>query len=340
MNEIDKIAREIADAEKAAKEEELDKAVLREEAAQSAEDVAVNADMPIAENVTPIPEPKKKRGKVVLIVLLIVAVIIGAFAVWNIYNNNQLHKNFYQIKSGKVTDNIRIVAIADQHLKEFGENNSYLINEIAKLSPDIIALVGDMMLENQPDNYQSIIDECKNLEEIAPVYFSLGNHEIDAMLFQNSQIYKDCKKQGIKILNNEVEKITIGSTDIDIIGLTQNPLEFEEYGKEFLEKALEADDNFKLLLTHYPEHFLEDKGTLIEYPIDLAIAGHAHGGQVRVPWIGGLYAADQGFLPKLYDGYHEINDVTLLITTGLGKSGLVPRINNTPEILVADIGWY
>ena len=208
---------------------------------------------------------------------------------------------------------------------------------VGYLSPDIVAIVGDMNLESQPDNYSSVISLCKQLNEIAPVYYCLGNHEIDAMLFKNSNIYKDIKAEGIKIFNNETETVNIGGTAIDIIGLTQNPTEFDEYGKDFFEKAISADDNFKLLLTHYPEYFL---GKLNDYDIDLAITGHAHGGQVRLPFIGGLYAADQGLFPKLCDGYHEDGNSKFIVSRGLGKSGIVPRINNKPEIVIADISWY
>ncbi|MBQ9598985.1 MAG: metallophosphoesterase, partial [Clostridia bacterium] len=218
-----------------------------------------------------------------------------------------------------------------------GYNNENLIREISKLKPDIIAIAGDMNIESQPDNYASIVDECKELNKVAPVYYSLGNHEIDAMLFSGSNIYKDIKAAGVKILNNEKETVTIGSTNVDVIGLTQRPDEFNKYGKEFFDKAMEENDNFKLVLNHYPENFM---GTLDDYPIDLALAGHAHGGQIRLPWIGGLYAADQGFFPKLCDGYHEIGNSRLIITRGLSTSGWMPRINNRPEIAIIDLGWY
>lgn len=280
---------------------------------------------------------KSKKAKLIAAVLLVVAVLLGAVGISAIIDSNRLEKTFYQVKSNKVTDNIRIVCLSDMHLKEFGKDNENLIHEVDKLSPDLITLVGDMNMENKPDKYDAVINLCVKLNEIAPVYYSLGNHEIDAMLFKGSNIYKDVKKAGIKIMNNETETVTIGGTDIDIIGLTQNPTEFEEYGKEFFDKAMSATDNFKLVLNHYPEQFF---GTLDDYNIDLALAGHAHGGQVRLPWIGGLYAADQGFFPKLCDGYHEIGNSRLLITRGLGKSGLCPRIFNKPEIMVVDIGWY
>ena len=199
---------------------------------------------------TQVIQPKKKMGfgKKLIIILAVIVAFLGVCSLMIVHQNNQLEKKFYQVKSNKVVDNIRIVALADLHLKEFGKDNEKLVAEVK-------------------------------------------NHEIDAMLFKNSNIYKDIKAEGIKIFNNETETVNIGGTAIDIIGLTQNPTEFDEYGKDFFEKAMSADDNFKLLLTHYPEYFL---GKLNDYDIDLAITGHAHGGQVRLPFIGGLYAADQG----------------------------------------------
>lgn len=280
---------------------------------------------------------KKSISKRLLIILVIIVAVIGICTGAVIHQNNQLEKSFYQVKSSKVIDNVRVVCISDLHLKEFGKDNEKLVSAVKNLSPDIVAVVGDMNMENQPDNYDIVISLCKNLNEVAPVYYCLGNHEIDAMLFKDSKIYDDLKSAGIKVFNNESETINVKGTTLDIIGLTQGPEQYDEYGREFFEKAMNANDNFKLVLTHYPELF---EGTLNNYEIDLALTGHAHGGQVRLPFIGGLYSADQGVFPKLCDGYHEIDNSKVIITRGLGKSGVVPRINNKPEIAIVDIGWY
>ncbi len=280
---------------------------------------------------------KKKRGKKFLIVLAIIVILIGLCALNVIMGSNSLEKKFYQVKSDKVVDNIRIVCIADMHLKEFGEGNAELVKEIKNLSPDLVAIVGDMNMEDKPHEYDSVISLCTKLNEFAPVYYSLGNHEIDAMLFGNSKIYDDLKAAGIKVFNNEFETITLGGTEVDIIGLTQGPPEYNEYGREFFDSVMENDDNFKLVLTHYPENF---QGVIEEKNIDLALSGHAHGGLVRLPIIGGLYSADQGFFPELCEGYHEIENSHVIITRGLGKSGVMPRINNNPEIAVVDVSWY
>lgn len=280
---------------------------------------------------------KKKKHSIVWKIILAVIILIAGYAGYNFYQNTQIEKNFYQVQSGSVISNIRIICLSDLHMKEFGNKNERLIKTVEDLNPDIIAIVGDMNLESKPNDYEVVTSLCKSLNSIAPVYYSLGNHELDAMLFGDSNIYDDLKAAGIKIFNNESETVEINGTPIDIIGLTQGPESYYDYGAAFFDKVMNETDNFKLLLNHYPENFL---GIIEEYNIDLALCGHAHGGQVRLPGIGGLYAADQGFLPKLCDGYHEIENSKVIITRGLGSSGVVPRINNKPEIAIVDVSWY
>lgn len=279
------------------------------------------------------PEEKGHGIRTFIIISLIALAVIGCFANYRL--NNQLKPVFYQVKSNNVVDNVRIVAISDMHLKEFGPNNERLVNKVKSYHPDIIAIVGDMNIDKNPD-YRKVLNICARLNNIAPLYYALGNHEFEAMLFENSQIYYDLEAAGIKVLNNEVETIEVGLSTVDVIGLTQGPDRFKKDAQKFFEKAMESD-NFKLVLTHYPENF---QGVLEEYPIDLAICGHAHGGQIRLPFIGGIYSSDQGFFPQLCDGYHEIENSKVIVSKGLGRSGLVPRINNPPEITIVDINWY
>lgn len=272
--------------------------------------------------------------RTIIVVAVCILAVIGILA--NMRLNNQLKPVFYQVQSNRVVENVRIVAISDMHLKEFGENNTRLVEKIKSYHPDIIAILGDMNIDDNPD-YSAVINLCARLNNVAPLYYALGNHEFEAMLFRDSQIYYDMKAAGIKVLNNEVETVEIGLSTIDVIGVTQGPKRFREDAQKFFEEAMNATDNFKLVLTHYPENF---DGVMEEYPIDLALCGHAHGGQVRLPIIGGLYSSDQGILPKLCDGYHEIENSKVIISKGLGRSGVVPRINNAPEITIVDINWY
>ncbi len=281
---------------------------------------------------------RKANGKIkkwpivcAVLVLLLIWAVIGT-----VIQNNKLVPEFYQVESTKVSGNIRVVCVADMHLKEFGKENQRLVDAIASYHPDIIAIPGDMNIESNPD-YSEVINLMEKLKDVAPVYYSLGNHEIEAMLFRDSQIYRDVKSLGIHIMNNEVETVKVSDSQIDIIGLTQSPITYADYGADFFDQAMNSSENFKLVLTHYPENFL---GVIEDYPIDLALCGHAHGGLIRLPFIGGLYAPDQGFFPKLCDGYHEESNSKFIVNKGLSTSGIVPRMNNSPEISIIDINWY
>ncbi len=273
-----------------------------------------------------------KYKKRIIAVLLI---IVLAVCIYNIADQSKIDVSFYQVVSEKVSDNVRIVVLADLHLKEFGENNSKLVEKIRNLSPDIIACVGDMNMTDDED-YSVVVTLCEQLVEIAPTYYCLGNNEYEAMLFNDSKIDEDIAATGVHVLNDESEVVTINDTKLNIGGLSQGPEQFERYGHKFFDKYIE-EDYFKLLLVHYPDEFL---GVLEDYPIDLALCGHAHGGLVRLPFIGGLYSTGEGFLPELTEGYHTISNSNIIISRGLGKSSIWPRLNNPPELVVVDLCWY
>lgn len=274
---------------------------------------------------------KKHRKKIIAVLVIVVL----AVCIYNLLDQSDIDVTFYQVTSDKVSDNVRIVVLADLHLKEFGENNSKLVTKISNLKPDIIACVGDMNIEDK-DDYSVVTTLCEQLVDIAPVYYSLGNNEYVAMLFNNSNIVPDLRDLGVHVLDDESEVVSIKDTRLNIGGLSQGKDQFERYGHDFFDKYIE-EDFFKLLLVHYPEEF---QGELEDYPIDLALCGHAHGGQVRLPFIGGLYSTGEGFLPELTEGYHTISNSNIIISRGLGKSSFMPRINNPPELVVVDLCWY
>lgn len=281
----------------------------------------------------------KKIAENKLKVLLSAATVLVLLCIiYVIWQNTQIDTSFYQVQSNKVSNNVRVVCLTDLHLKEFGNDNERLVKRIKELEPDIIAMAGDMNTYSN-DDYSVVTKLCENLKEVAPIYYSLGNHEYEAWLFKSSKICDDLKNIGVHVLHNESEKVMIGTSTINIGGLSESPKQFEQYGHQFFDKYAESDE-FKLLLVHYPEEF---QGTMDNYQVDLALCGHAHGGQIRIPKIGGLYSADQGFFPELTDGMHideEGGGSTFIVSRGLGNSSWIPRINNRPEIVVADINWY
>lgn len=292
--------------------------------------------------------PRKARfGLLKKIVLGILQFVLGLAvllaALWGIFTLIAKHQSFvesyYQVQSDKLTSNVRVVQLSDLHLHEFGDHNSELIERITALKPDIIAITGDMN-DKLVDDYSVVTDLCTELVKIAPVYYVPGNHEWPKIVFHNSPIGTDLEAIGVHFLADETETLEVNGNTIAIGGVAEAPASYERYASAYFE-SFEQLDAFKLLLVHYPEYFLED-GFFSDVPVDLALCGHTHGGMIRIPGIGGLYTPDQGVLPTLTEGLHQIGDTSLVISRGLGdgKGTPVPRINNPPELVIVDINWF
>lgn len=271
----------------------------------------------------------KKKG-MILVMSAAIMLIIGAVYIYK--GSETVDVTTYQIKSEKINDGIRIALLTDLHSTEIDDGNKKLIQQIKDSKPDIICYSGDMI--NWSDtNYEVTLELTKNLVEIAPVYYGLGNHEYYKYVKKNRDFMDMFQKAGATMLNNTYETIEIKGNTIDIGCICEAPEQYEKYKPDIVDR-MEQSEHFKLLLAHVPELYM---GTLNEKDIDLSLAGHAHGGQIRIPYIGGLYSPDQGFLPKLTAGVHEYNKTTLIISRGLGDHTFVPRINNNPELVIIDI---
>lgn len=281
--------------------------------------------------------PQKKISKKMVIFILVIAVVIaaGILTARTMMQDQDFVETFYHVQSEKLTGDIRIVLLSDLHLREFGAGNEELVARIQELQPDLISITGDMNLKNN-SNYQVVITLCEKLVGIAPVYYAVGNHEWPLIVNEGSSIGDDIEKTGVHLMTNKEETIEINGNTVKIGGLAEAPAQYEKYGKDFLENFAQGNE-FKLLLVHYPEYFSE---LLVDADIDVALCGHAHGGQIRIPGIGGLYTKDQGWFPELTEGVHNINNTSVVISRGLGDSGKIPRINNAPELVVVDLNWY
>ena len=282
---------------------------------------------------------KHTKLKVFLILLLILVLGIGGTLVYNVILNQNFTVTFYQVRSDKVSDNIRIIELADLHNAEYGPKNEKLIETIKNLKPDLIFYAGDMM--NYGDkNYSVLFDLSDKLSEIAPIYACYGNNELDQYLFKDKKFYEKITDHHVNMLSNEAVNIEVGKSVIQLIAISDNVNQFDvetNNSKKFLE-SLEPTEYCRICLTHYPELFLDK---LLNRDIDIAFVGHAHGGQIRIPKIGGLFSTGEGFLPKLTSGVVEMKDGSqVVISRGLGNSSSIPRINNQPELVVVDLCWY
>lgn len=273
----------------------------------------------------------KGCGRLLLCGLLAAAVL--AAGCWQLFSN-ELETTFFHLYSPKVAagENIRVVVLSDLHNREFGPENSELVERITALAPDLIAIAGDMV--NADDGDLSIILAlCGKLVEIAPVYYSPGNHESNLMYEKDSPLESLLLEQGVRVLVNRAEELTIHRTSLLVGGLTTSTEGYEEYGAAFFEEY-EKSSAFKLLIAHYPSLYYEH---LANGRVDLGICGHYHGGQFRLPVVGGLYHGDTGLFPKYSGGMYPIAKGTIFVSRGMGGHNGLPRINNRPELAVIDI---
>lgn len=273
----------------------------------------------------------KGKRRVFLWGLLVVALLVCGGR-WLL--SDQLETTFYHVYSPKVTEgeNIRVVVLSDLHNGEFGLGNADLLEQIRALGPDVIAAAGDMVNSDE-DNLDIILTLCKGLVEIAPVYYSPGNHESNLMYEKGSPIESLLLELGVHVLVNRAEEVTIHRTPLLIGGLTTSPEGYEEYGARFFQEY-EKSGMFKLLIAHYPSLYYE---YLADGHVDLGISGHYHGGQIRLPVIGGVYHGDTGLFPRYSGGMYSLPHSTLFVSRGMGGHSRLPRVNNRPELAVIDI---
>lgn len=284
----------------------------------------------------PDAEERQKRTKRRNVRILFCVALLIAAAVFGGHDllSDELEITFYHIHSPKITgaENIRMVVLSDLHNREFGQNNTDLAEQIAALEPDLIAVAGDMLNADE-ERLDVVIALCEKLVEIAPVYYSPGNHESNLMYEKGSPLESLLLEKGVHVLVNRAEEVTIHKTRFLIGGLTTSPEGYEEYGASFYEEY-EKSSGFKLLIAHYPSLYYE---ALADAEIDLGICGHYHGGQIRLPFIGGLYHNDTGFFPQYSGGVYRLANSTIFVSRGMGGHNRLPRINNRPELAVIDM---
>ena len=277
--------------------------------------------------------------RMALILLAVVIVLAGSVYLYARYTKTHYHITFYQEVSKKVSQNIRFAVISDIHNREYGIENETLISDLRALNPDFILFAGDMILKTD-DNYDAMLSLVSHLSEFAPCYGVLGNHETERIYYlDDKSLPTKFEEAGMKVLRNSQETIRIGADTIQLIGAEGTSYGFEEYGgRKALDKMVIDPSAYTIMVTHIPILF---DGQLTNYAFDLGIAGHTHGGLIRIPHFGGLYSAEEGYFPTYCAGRMTLsNQSPLIISRGLGDSSPYPRINNMPELVVVDINCY
>jgi len=257
------------------------------------------------------------------------------------FQNNSIVTTEYNFSSDKVPQNFKgykIVQLSDLHSKSFGNNQSDLVKKVKKINPDLIVFTGDLIDSDRYDEKISLT-LMEKLVQIAPVYSVTGNHEWWSGKFNSLE--DKLKDTGVQVMRNTVEEIIIGNDKIQIIGIDDPAKVNESYAERAIAeeditnsiKGLEEGVNFKILLSHRPELF----SLYRQYEFDVVFSGHAHGGQVRIPFIGGLVAPNQGLFPEYSSGMHYADNATMIVNRGLGNSIIPLRVFNRPEIVVVTL---
>lgn len=265
-----------------------------------------------------------------------------------LYETNTIEINQYEIKNKKIPkefNNYKIVQISDLHNKSFGKDNYKLINKIDFLKPDAIFITGDLV-EGENKKYKVALDLVDKLSSKYPIYHIIGNHEQKSLNKKYKDLYKDYFKQlyNKKIINLDNDKVRInkGNSYINLYGVVV-PLEYYPYlfsnyknknkslGCNFMNESLgEINANeYNILLAHNPFFFEEYSS----WGADLILAGHVHGGIVRLPYLGGVLSPSREFFPKYDLGQYEKKSSTMLLSKGLGGSKVLVRLNCKPEIV-------
>lgn len=280
-----------------------------------------------------------KTKKKFIVLAAIVAILI-LLIIWIAYGNTDLEIYKYNVKSEDIPsefDNFRIVQISDLHNAEFGENNEKLLLMLKQADADIIAITGDM-IDSRNTDIDVAISFAQKAVNIAPVYYVNGNHE-SRVSGEYEKLKQGLTDAGVTILENSSADITIGDEAITLIGINDPTFRMdivddtmEQNIAHQLVNVIPDNDNYKVLLAHRPEYFDVYAGK-----VDLALSGHAHGGQFRIPFIGGLVAPGQGFFPEYYEGSHIKENTEMIVSRGIGNSIIPFRINNKPEIIVAEL---
>ena len=278
----------------------------------------------------------KSRKKIVLIVALMVVLIIG----WIIWGNTALMISEFTIKDEKIPgsfNGFRIAQISDLHNAEFGENNEKLIELLEKCEPDIILLTGDLV-DSRNTDIEIGISFAEKAVMIAPTYYVTGNHE--ARISEYEEFIEGITSAGVRVLENESVMLEQSGESIIVAGVADPSFitdylfgDTESVTKEILSEMNVDNETYTILLAHRPELF----DVYVESNVDLVFSGHAHGGQFRLPFIGGVVAPNQGLFPVYDAGLYTKDTTSMIVSRGIGNSLFPFRVNNRPELVVAEL---
>ncbi len=273
--------------------------------------------------------------------LLILCILFFVILTFLYFQNNSIETSHLSIESQEIPKSFNgytILQVSDLHSKSFGSNQKVLVQKIKKLEPDIIVVTGDLV-DQKNYNEDISMNLIEQLVDIVPVYYVTGNHEWWSDRFDSLE--ENLIQAGVTVMRNSSKSIEVEGERITLIGIDDPAQAIGSDGEYALAElslkdalsTTETGSGFRILLSHRPELF----SLYSQNDIDLIFAGHAHGGQVRLPFIGGLIAPNQGFLPEYTAGKYVENGSTMVVSRGLGNSIIPQRVFNRPELVLVTL---
>ena len=272
--------------------------------------------------------------------LAVVAAVLIALVIWIAWGNTALELNTYTVTGARLPecfDGYRIAHVSDLHNAEMGEDNEKLLSMLRKADPDMIAITGDL-IDSRNTDIEVALHFVREAVKIAPCYYVTGNHE--ARVNEYGELKSGMEAAGVTVLEDARAEISLESEAIMLIGVNDPSYQTdylfgdsETVMNTKLEGLHSEKDGFTVLLSHRPELF----DTYADHGMDLVLSGHAHGGQFRLPFIGGLVAPNQGFFPEYDAVIYTEGNTNMLVSRGVGNSILPFRINNRPEVILIEL---
>ena len=278
---------------------------------------------------------RKKYIKPAIVLLIVIALLLFCR-----YQNRHLETTYYTYKAeqfGADLERYRIVQISDLHNAKFGKHNQKLVDRVRECDPDMIVLTGDLVDSNHT-NVDRAVQFVDEIVKICPVYYVTGNHEYWLEKSEYDELMDGLASAGAVILDDQVVEISRGDAKFRLVGLDDKNLADGTLGTLLNNDQNVAHEDsekkeFTVVLAHEPQYLARYAGT----GVDLVLSGHAHGGQFRLPFVGGIVAPDQGFLPEYTAGEYYMNGTEMIVSRGLGNSVIPVRLFNYPEIVCVEL---
>ncbi len=278
----------------------------------------------------------KIRKRMAVVSILFVLIVL--LTIWIAWGNTALELKSHRITSDKLPapfDGFKIAQVSDLHNTEIGENNEKLLSMLNEATPDIIVITGDL-LDLRNTKIDIALSFSEQAVKIAPCYYITGNHE--AYVDEYEEFKDSLTELGVVVLDDAKTEIELSGEKITLVGVEDPSFSWtdnETLVNDKLNELIGEQDGYTILLSHRPELFK----TYVKHNVDLVFSGHAHGGQFRIPFVGGVIAPNQGLFPKYDAGIYTEGETTMVVSRGIGNSIIPFRVNNRPEVVLIELAF-